>query len=187
VYLRLNPAEMEGVEPPRRGETAVGKLATALERLPERRDWHQILVLTPRYVASERERMGSKLFGIGVYVQPFHRPFRQPVNDIASSDDAEAVSPGGEPVRASTFIAPYFYAQVWVLDAASLQVLYASERFDFQRIHDPRSTAIDIERAVPPETLGPMVESFVEQASARVLREAIGEVTVGEPRIVKPN
>jgi hypothetical protein len=186
VYLKLNPAEFEGVAAPRRGETAVGKLATALERMPQRSDWHQVLVLTPRYVANERERLGSKLQGIGIYVQPIHSSLMGPaLNEIATRDDAEAISPTGERVRASTFIAPYFYAQVWVLDAKTLEVLYTAERFDYQRIHDPKATAIDIENAIPPETLGPMVEKFVEQASAKALREAIGVVTVTEPRIIK--
>lgn len=187
VYLKLNPAEFEGVDAPRRGQTAVGKLATALERMPQRKDWHQVLVLTPRYVANERERLGSKLSGIGIYVQPIHTGIMGPsLNEIESRDDAEAISPSGETVRASTFIAPYFYAQVWVLDAQTLEVLYTAERFDYQRIHDPRSTAINIENAIPPETLGPMVEKFVEQASAKALRDAIGVVTVTEPRVVQP-
>ena len=95
-------------------------------------------------------------------------------------------APRGEAVRASSFIAPYFYAQVWVLDARSLEVLYTAERFDYQRIYDPQSAAINIERALPPETLGPLVESFVEKASAKALRDAIGVVTVTEPRVVQP-
>jgi hypothetical protein len=31
-----------------------------------------------------------------------------------------------------------------------------------------------------------MVETFVEQASARAAQEAIGVVTVGEPKVVRP-
>ena len=187
VYLRLNPAEFEGVAPPRRGETAVGKLASALDKLPERKSWHQVLVITPRFVASERERLGSKLQGVGVYVQPFHRGIFGPGRDeLSTRDDAESITPEGEPVQASTFVAPYFYAQVWVLDAQTLEVLYTGERFDYQRIHDPKSTAIDIEVAVPPEKLGPMVERFVENASAKALRDAIGVVTITEPKVVSP-
>lgn len=67
-----------------------------------------------------------------------------------------------------------------------LEVLYTAERFDYQRIYDPQSAAINIERALPPETLGPLVESFVERASAKALRDAIGVVTVTEPRVVQP-
>lgn len=187
VYLKLNPAEFEGVSPPRRGEHAVGKLAAAIEKMPDRNNWHQVMVLTPRYVASERELLGSKLHGIGIYVQPVHRSLLDiPNNDIASRDDAESITPEGEPVKASSFVAPYFYAQVWVLDPRTLEVLYSSERFDFQRIHDPKSTAINIEVAVPPEKLGPMVEKFVENASAKALRDAIGVVTVTEPKVVSP-
>jgi hypothetical protein len=186
VYLRVNPAELEGVEPWKRGDTAVGKLATQLERMPERAKWHQVVVITPRYVPSEREGLASKLNGIGVFVQPMHQGFLDNATALGQPDDIDAQTPTGEPVRASSYIAPYFYAQVWVLDAQSLEVLYTSERYDFKRIHDPKSTAIDIEKAIPPETLGPLVESFVQTASARALREAIGVVTVTEPKIVQP-
>ena len=186
VYLRLNPSELDKVAAPRRGETALGKLAAALERMPERRSWHQVLLLAPRYVPYEREMLGSKLQGIGVYVQPFERSKLDPGDEINGRDDAEAISPRGEAVRASSFIAPYFYAQVWVLDAGTLEVLYTAERFDYQRIYDPQSAAINIERAIPPETIGPLVESFVEKASAKALRDAIGVVTVTEPRVVQP-
>jgi hypothetical protein len=186
VYLRLNPSELDGVPAPKRGEVALGKLATALERMPERSGWHQVLLLAPRYVPYEREMLGSKLQGIGLYVQPFERSRLDPGDEINGRDDIEAISPRGEAVRASSFIAPYFYAQVWVLDARTLEVLYTAERFDLQRIYDPASAAISIERALPPETRGPMVESFGERASAKALRHAIGVVTVTEPRVVAP-
>ncbi|HET7730290.1 MAG TPA: hypothetical protein VFK48_09680 [Usitatibacter sp.] len=187
VYLRLNPAELEGVSAPRKGEVALGKLATAFERMPQRKDWDQIMVITPRYVASERERLGSKLQGIGIFVRPFNQGFMDPFGNIASGAESATVSPSGEAGHASSFIAPYFYVRTFVLDAATLEVLYTSERFDYQRIHDPKSDAIDIERAVPPEKLGPMVEKFVETSTAKALREAVGEVTVGEPRVVRPH
>lgn len=189
VYLRLNPAEFAGVDAPRKGAVAAGKLANALERIPQRREWRQVLVLVPRYVASERAGLGSKLSGIGIYVQPVERLPRGPdgtMGDPFGADpDEGAVTPDGVPVRKSSFIAPYFYARLWVLDAATLEVLHTTERFDFQRIRDPANAALHIEAEVPPEKLGPIVDAFVEQAAARVAQEAIGVVTVGEPKVVK--
>jgi hypothetical protein len=40
-------------------------------------------------------------------------------------------------------------------------------------------------RSIPAEKLAPAIEKFVEQSSARALREAVGVVTVGEPKEVK--
>jgi hypothetical protein len=91
----------------------------------------------------EREGLGSKLHGVGVYVRPVG------VRNDAFTDqgmvEPDTVSPEGKPGRSKKFIAPFFYAQVWVLDAATLAVLETSERYDFQRLYDPDSTAIHIE------------------------------------------
>jgi len=189
VYLRLNPEEFAGVDAPQKGATAVGKLATAFERMPERKSWHQILILTPRYVASEREGLGSKLSGIGIYVQPLERLLTGPDGSMGdpfgTEPDEGAVTPDGQAVRRSSYVAPFFYTQLWILDAATLQVLQTTERFDFQRIRNPSNAAVHIEAEVPPEKLGPIVETFVEQAAERAAKEAIGVVTVGEPKVLK--
>jgi hypothetical protein len=186
VYLALNPAELEATYAYRRGEVAIGKLATALEKMPERRAWHRIVVVTPRYVNSEREGLGSKLHGIGIYVRPVGSGFgSDALGEFMLRNDPDTVTPDGQEARSSRFIAPFFYAQVWVLDAVTLQVLETNERYDFQRLSDPESTAIHIEDAIPPEKIAPALEKFVEQSSARALREAIGEVIVKEKAPVK--
>ena len=195
VYLRLNPSEFEGVDAPKQGEVAVGKLATVFDKMPQRKDWYQILVVTPRYVANERAGMGAKLAGVGIYVQTLEKSLMGQNGAIDTEvfgadnqeGNGEVVTPDGKPLegRASSFIAPFFYTQVWVLDAATLQILHTTERFDFQRIRDPSVASTRIENELPPEKLGPIVETFVEQASARAAREAIGVVSIGEPKVVK--
>ena len=192
VYLRLNPEEYKDVDGPSRGEVAVGKLATAFERMPQRKDWYRILVVTPRYVANERAGLGSKLAGIGIYVSTLERGLAGPDGSVAADTYAEdseraGITPDGRPIDTrGAYVAPYFYTKLWVIDAETLQVLNTSERFDAQRIRDPSVAATKVEAEVPPEKLGPMVETFVEQASARAAQQALGVVTVGEPKVVKP-
>ena len=70
VYLKLNPKELEATYAYQHGEVAIGKLVSAFEKMPQRKDWYRIVVVTPRYVNSEREGLGAKLHGIGVYVRP---------------------------------------------------------------------------------------------------------------------
>ncbi len=182
TYLKLNPVELQGAHRYERGEVAIGKLATALERMPERNSWHRILVVTPRYMNSGRDGMGDKLHGIGVYVQPAEKlPPNQ--EDYARNED-ETRGPDGAPGRSSRYLAPYFYAQVWVIDPATLRVLETSERWDFQKLFDPASTSNNVEDHFPPAALAAQVERFVELSTANALREAIGTVTVSEPRIV---
>lgn len=184
VYLKLNPRELDRVYAYQRGEVAIGKLATALERMPERREWHRIVVVTPRYMNSGRSSLGEKLHGVGVFVQPMEKV-------PASRDDLTlqqemARTPEGRQVASSRFVAPYFYAQVWVLDAATLRVLETSERWDFEKLADPKSTRSDIEDDFPPEVLGPLVERFVELSTANAVREIFSTVTVSEPKAVTP-
>ena len=189
-YLRLNPAELKGVEAPRKGAVAVGKVAEALKKLPGRERWHQVVIVAPRYVANEREGMGSKLQGIGVYVQNLEKGIADAGGATGNHNDQyETMTPDGKKVVSSgaAYVAPFFYVQVWVLDGQTLETLQVTERFDLVRYTDPSSSAIKIEQAIPPEKLGPLVETFVEKTAEKAARQAIGVVTVGEPKVVKPN
>ena len=71
--------------------------------------------------------------------------------------------------------------------AQTMKVIETNERYDFQRIYDPRSDAIDVAKQMTPEVLSTMVEQFVEKASARALNDQQGEVIIREPRIVNPS
>jgi hypothetical protein len=187
IYLRLNPEEVRGVLPYRRGEVIAGKVAAALDRMPERRDWDRIILVTPRYVGGSREGLGEKLHGIGIYVQPLGRNIAGNVDsEIETAANPDTVSPDGEKSTSYRYVAPYFYAQIWVLDAKTMQVLETRERYDFQRLYDPNSTAIDVARQIPVEKLAELLEKFVERASSRALNESIGEVIVKEPKVVNP-
>lgn len=188
VFVRLNPLEMEGVAPHERERVAIGKLVSALSPLPERSAWDRIIAVTPGFLRPERDGLGAKLHGIGVYVQPIEgpRPGDGFLLDLETSArlDPETVSPAGEPSRSRVFVAPYFHTKVWVLDARTLQVLEAEERFDHQKLWDPAWTAIDVEKNLGPEDLALRVETFVENTSARALRETLGVVRVSDPKPV---
>ncbi len=73
VFLILNPAEMEGVPPPERERIAIGKIVSALEPMKQREGWEKIFVVTPHWRFGEIKGMGSKLGGVGVFVQPLTR------------------------------------------------------------------------------------------------------------------
>jgi hypothetical protein len=188
LYFRLSPEQATGVLPYKRGEVLSGKVVAAMEGMAERKDWDRIIIVAPRYVPGAREGMGEKLHGIGVYIQPLGRKVAGNMGDseIEMAADPDTVSPSGESSTSYRYVAPYFYAQLWVLDAKTMKVLETNERFDFQRIYDPSSTAISIDKNIPLEVLAPMVEKFVERASARALNNSTGEVIIKEPRIVDP-
>ena len=75
-------------------------------------------------------------------------------------------------------------SNIETIDPKTLQLIDTEERFDYQKIHDPMWTAVDVARNFTPEQLAGQVEKFVERASSRALREAIGVVTVTDPKAV---
>lgn len=190
VYITLGAAEMEGVAPQERERVAIGKVVSALAQRPERAQWTRIIAVTPRYLFSEREGLGSKLQGIGVYVQPLgSASLGRPEGPDAVGPggmDPDTVTPEGNASRSRRFIAPYFYTKIWVLDAKTLEIISSDERYDFRRIYDPMWTANNIEANLSAEELAATVETFVERSSAKALREAIGVVTVTDPKPVDP-
>jgi hypothetical protein len=143
--------------------------------------------VTPHYRYGEMQGLGSKLGGIGVFIQPLGRGGVGTLDldtVLEGVSDPDTVTPDGRPSRSYTYVAPFFYTKLWVLDPKTLQVIDTEERFDYQKIYDPMWTAIDVAKNFTPEQLAGQVEKFVERASSRALREAIGVVTVTDPKAV---
>jgi hypothetical protein len=188
IFLRLQPGTLTGLMGHQRGDVISGRVIDDLAHASERAEWDRIILVTPRFLNAERENMGPRLHGIGIYVQPLGRNLNAGFMDseLESSFDPETVAPDGKRSTSYKFVAPYFYAQVWVIDAKTMKVLEKKERYDFMRIYDPMSTAIDVAKSIPPEVLADKLQAFVERASAKAINEAIGEVIVKEPKIVNP-
>lgn len=189
ILLKLNPLEMANVLPQDRERVAIGKLAAAFESMPQRMEWDRIIVVTPKFLLPGREGLGAKLHGIGVFVQPLRSSTITGGNfefdvDRDGSPGPETAAPDGTVNRSRRFVAPYFYTQLWVFDAKTLEVLETESRYDFMRLYDPESGAIDVAKGYTPEQLAAQVEAFVEKSSSRALREAVPVVTVGEPKRV---
>lgn len=188
VFVKLNPAEMKGIASAERERVAIGKIASALQDLPARQGWDRIVVVTPAFVRGERRGLGSKLQGIGVFVQPLERPRGGPAPGLDlgldTHVDDETQSPSGEEGASSVFVAPFFYTRVWVLDARTLEVLETEGRFDYRKLWEPAWTAADVQKNLTPEQLAGEIGKFVELASARALRETLGVVTVSDPKPV---
>ena len=188
VFMRLSPDAIQGVAGYKRGEVLSSKALAALEAHPDRPNWHRIILVAPRFLNPGVAGMGSKLHGIGLYIQPIGRGRMGSFDDeISTAIDPDTVSPTGEKNPSYRYVAPYFYAQLWVIDAQTMKVLETNERYDFQRMYDPDSPALDVAQAIPPEVLSGMMEKFIERASARALNDQQGEVIIKEPRVVDPS
>ena len=186
ILATLNALEMENVKPIDRETVAMKKLLDALEKMPQRMDWDTIVVVTPKFQYSARKGMGSKLEGIGVYVQPLYSGKLEDDggNEILGSDGEDTITPEGKPGKQSSrYVAPYNYTQTWVFDAKTLKVLENNARYEFQRIYDPDSTAINVAASIPLDKLGEIIANFVERSVARGVGESLPSIEVGE---IKP-
>ena len=192
ILATLSAIEMEGVRPVDREKVAMKKLLAALETMPQRMDWDTIIVVTPKFLFSARKGMGTKLEGIGIYVQPLYSASLgeagDPGTEILGSEGEETITPDGKPgKRSSRYIAPYNYTQTWVFDAKTLKVLETNARYEFQRVYDQNATAIDIAKSIPIEKLGELVSNFIERSVARGVGEALPSIEIGEIRTWRPD
>lgn len=186
ILATLNALEMEGVRPVDREKVAMGKLLAALEKMPQRADWDTIIVVTPKYLFSERRGMGTKLEGIGIYVQPLGSAGMQDDAgaEILGSEGEDTITPDGKPgIRSKVYVAPYNYTQTWVFDAKTLKVLETSARYEFQRVYDQTSTAVNVAKSIPAAKLAEVLSKFVERSVARGVGEALPSIEIGE---IKP-
>jgi hypothetical protein len=193
VFLKVNAPHLQDVAPAQRNAAALDFLVSQLRDMPQRMQWDRIYVVTPNYRYSDLPGLGSKLSGVGLYVQPLKNEGLNNPLDIdmsAHAGEFETINEDGKPnERASDiYVAMYFVTQLMVLDARTLQVIDTKDSITQQKIYDFRWTAIDLAAAMKPEILATRMESFVERAAARSMVETLGTggVSVGELKQVEP-
>ena len=174
--------EIQAALPQDREALTMKHVLGVLEANPARKDWDQIIVVVPKWLMSGRQGIGGKLTGIGVYVQPLGEEMDKSgdfVDDVVE-DTAR------EQVRSRRFVAPYFYVQVTTLDAKTLKVTKSESRYDFRKIVDKESTALDVAAQFTPEQLASHMQRFVETSALKAVNEKAdtGTVQVGPVKTV---
>lgn len=178
VLLAMKPdAGIQLALPQDREALTMQRVTQMLEKMPARAEWDQVIVVTPKWLMSEREGMGSKLSGIGLYVQPLG-PLVEGIDDGGLLPDA-AEDTDREQIRSKRFVAPFFYVQITTLDARTLKVLKSEARHDFRKIVNRDSAALDIQAAFTPEQLAAHVERFVETSALRAVTSQSSSVEIG--------
>lgn len=192
VFLSLNPVELEGVLPQNREAVAIGKLISVIEKMPERQNWDKIVIAVPNFLMSERDGMGPKLQGFGLYVQPLVSGSFSGVggdnntevlgNDIDRGTDSDTGTPNGKRSRSKQYVAPFAYMVVYILDAKTLKVLEKNARYDYSKLSDPESTALNIENAMTPEFISARMTRLIERSAAAALgvTDSGGSVVIGD-------
>jgi hypothetical protein len=195
IYMALAAAQLDGVAPSQQDRVAIDKIVSVLEKVPERLEWDGIVIVTPTYALLERDGMAARLQGLGLYTQPLHGQgfdlFGAPW-DWGFNRGEDAVTPSGKEIRSTTYLAPYSYITVWILDPKTLAVLDKQERFDNQKLADPTSESLDMNQSINKVYLASRIVNVIEKSvHAGVMGTELGgrrgKVEVREVGVVKPS
>lgn len=143
IYMSLPAMQVDRVTPSKRDSAAIGAVKAELAKMPQRLEWDRIVVATPAFRALARDGMASKLQGFGVFSEPQCQagcPTPVRGSDVAAEplDGVDAVSSDNRTFKAKTYIAPYSYIKVWVLDPKTLEILDMQQGFDSQKLAEQR-------------------------------------------------
>jgi len=176
-----------------RQDLVLGALTEHLKGLSARKDWDRIEVVIPAYTFLELRGMGTKLSGIGVYIQPLANQaidisMMDATGDITMTQadgDYRTINPKtGETAHSSVYVAPYMYFERLTYDAKTLELIKRQRFFDNTKYADPTSTALDVsQQMTDAELMGKLVES-VERSAYKSIRQTTTEVTASEPKPV---
>jgi hypothetical protein len=90
-------------------------------------------------------------------------------------------------VKSDRYVAPYFFAKIWILDPQSLQVLDSEVVMDHTKYNDPDSDAMDQNQVLDRKFLLTKIVEQVEKSTTLAVSrtELRGKVEVKEKGEVK--
>lgn len=169
-------------------------LQAHLRAMPSRADWDRIEAILPSYFYAGFGGMGSKLSGVGFYVQPLDKgaaavPWEADAPDGATADMVAETGSGyrtvnprtGEVGSSNTYIAAYMYFERVTLDACSLDVIARKRQLDNVKYADPEATALDVGDQVPFKVMAGKLLTLAER-SAYVSVRGASQVFVTAPK-----
>ncbi|MFN3629353.1 MAG: hypothetical protein ACK4XK_04725 [Casimicrobiaceae bacterium] len=188
VYLMLTPDAKERELRADQREAEIFRRALAmLEPVEARKGWDEILVVSPKWLFPENAGMASKLTGIGIFIQPIESARNAEElfeSGLVVDVDGEQVRDPGKfkQSRSQTYVAPFFYMKVTVLDARTLRVIRTDERYDFRRLINSDSTALNVAASIPLDMLADQLTQFVEASARRLVVDRPGTIDIGPLR-----
>lgn len=191
VLLRWTPDEalsqqLDEVKGHDRDQLLVDAIIKHLRPIPERQGWDRIEVIVPKYRRYEANGMGTKLQGVGIYVQPLGRGVDM-IDESLPPGDGEAggrrvVNPNtGEVVRATTYVAPFMFFERVTLDARTLAVLNRQAQFDATKYNDPMAVVRDVADVMSPSQLADKLAYLAERSAYQAIRGKGATVDVSVP------
>ena len=191
IYMALPAAQMAGISPSEREDVAISTIMAELEKMPQRLEWDRIVIATPAYRALELNGLASKLQGFGLFSQPLCQGRCGDDLHSLGQDGVDAVTSEDKTIRARTYIAPFSYIEVWVLDPKSMAILDKRQGFDGQKLGEPRYKSLDLSQSVGQKYVAGRISSLIELSVGEAVMHSelncSGKVEVGEPKVINPD
>jgi hypothetical protein len=185
IYMALTPPQSKRI--PSSGEPLLRWIRQELDRMP-REGWDSILVAIPAYRSQSRERLPTRIEGLGIFAQPLCQ------SDPASCErgstptsGVESTTPEGEKIQSNFFVAPYSFIEVWVLDPKTLNVIDRGISMEHQKLYDPTSGSLNMLDNVKSDVLADRFVGLIQSSVAAAVADAEkrGTVQVKERGVVK--
>jgi len=191
VYMAFSAAQMAGIAPSERERVAISTIVAELEKMPQRLEWDRIVIATPAYRVLELNGLASKLQGFGLFSQPLCQGRCGDDLHQLGQDGVDAITSEDKTIRARTYIAPFSYIEVWVLDPKSMAILDKRQGFDSQKLGEPRYKPLDLSQSVGQKYVAGRISSLIElSVGEAVIHSELnrrGKVEIGEPKVVNPD
>jgi hypothetical protein len=165
-------------------EAAFARALQSLREMPQRSSWYRVVVITPTLqIQRSSGGLTGEQQGIGVFMQPLcQSDLRDCDRAAAANSGVDVKTPEGESARASRFIAPYFFAKVWILEPQTLEVIDTQVMHDHTKMWDPKSDTLDMTLVIDRKVLAARIVEQVQASAREALQrsELRGKVDVNE-------
>lgn len=187
IYLAMDPGPMRAAAS---DEERIAPVKAELARL-DRGGWDRILVALPARRSLPSEGMASRLQGMGIFQQPLCQAdsswgWRRGACefDVPPPSGAKATLPDGDERDARTFVAPFMYVEVWLLEPKTLAVLERGTRYGHRKLADRNGGADGIVRGEHEDFFARQIVEVVQSAVRQAAADAGfgGQVEVNEKR-----
>ena len=185
VYLSMNPRNA-GL--PRRDEGSLPPGVLAELRKMDRGGWDRLLVALPAYRNLSSEGLAARTRGLGIFASQcqsdtgFRGRMGSCENGFRPPSGPEALTPEGKTIAANSFVAPYTFIEVWVLDPRTLAVLDRTTQYGHRKLADTAASAQGIIAGWHEGFLASQIVAVVQTAARAAVEDAglRGTVQVNE-------
>ena len=161
-------------------EGALESAIDVLKAMPDRSMWYRIVLVTPTNRVQNKQGLASDTQGIGIMQQGRCQSELRDCDQRESATGVDVETPQGGKANMSHFVAPFYFAKIWILDPQSLAVLDTEVIKGHVKLNDPASDSMQMSEVVSKHYLAQRIVQQVETSTAAAVQrsELRGKVEV---------